>query len=392
MTVLRRYPVNSDKAKVLFVDDEPRVLNSMRVMFRRDFELFLAPGGEEALAILRDHDIDVIVSDHRMPTMTGVELLSAARTQSPRSLRILLTGYADLDAVEGSINSGEVFRFLTKPCPPDELRNSVLLAARIARDTPEHPDLPVLTETATDPGETLPPTQVEVVLEGDTATVNTLEERPAEGGLPQQGVAQEPTPVEDREDLTETDVFDPDHPDIAALKAPADTPGTAAEGEHTGIAVLSVDGSLVEVVTGAVSAALPVYSCGTIVQLVKTLSEHQPGVLITDIAGDRTTVNRMMAKLKELLPELVAVVVSEHRDVEDMVWLINHGQVFRFLRKPVSSGRCAVSIKAALQHHHNLRQRPQLAARHQVSPQDANGVWDTMVERIKTVRKRWASA
>jgi len=70
---------------------------------------------------------------------TGVEVLSKVRALSPRTVRILLTGYADLDAVEGSINDSEVFRFLTKPCPPQQLRETIELAAKVARDTPAPP-------------------------------------------------------------------------------------------------------------------------------------------------------------------------------------------------------------------------------------------------------------
>ena len=77
------------RPRLLFVDDEQRVLNSMRIMFRRQFELFLASHGAEALDIVRDKDIDVIVADHRMPKMTGVEVLAKVRAMSPRTVRIL---------------------------------------------------------------------------------------------------------------------------------------------------------------------------------------------------------------------------------------------------------------------------------------------------------------
>src|SRR5512138_253867 len=127
------------RPRLLFVDDEQRVLNSMRIMFRRQFDLFLASHGAEALSIIKDKDIDVIVADHRMPEMTGVEVLSKVRSLSPRTVRILLTGYADLDAVEGSINDSEVFRFLTKPCAPKQLRDTVVLAAQLARSAPAMP-------------------------------------------------------------------------------------------------------------------------------------------------------------------------------------------------------------------------------------------------------------
>ena len=152
------------RPRLLFVDDEQRVLNSMRIMFRRQFDLFLASHGAEALDIVRDKDIDVIVADHRMPKMTGVEVLSKVRALSPRTVRILLTGYADLDAVEGSINESEVFRFLTKPCAPQQLRETIELAAKLARETPA----PTVPEPLT-PGDT-----IEIILQSDTVTEVTL--------------------------------------------------------------------------------------------------------------------------------------------------------------------------------------------------------------------------
>ena len=130
------------KPKLLFVDDEQRVLNSMRIMFRRKFELYLASHGAEALDIVKAEDIDVIIADHRMPRMTGVEVLTAVRNLSPRTVRILLTGYADLDAVEGSINESEVFRFLTKPCAPDELKRTIALASSLAHEPTRPQPLP----------------------------------------------------------------------------------------------------------------------------------------------------------------------------------------------------------------------------------------------------------
>src|SRR5688572_28295890 len=149
------------RPRLLFVDDEQRVLNSMRIMFRRQFDLFLASHGAEALDIVKDKDIDVIVADHRMPKMTGVEVLSKVRALSPRTVRILLTGYADLDAVEGSINDSEVFRFLTKPCAPKQLRETIELAARLARETPAPPQRR---------GELSPADTLEIIMESDTVT------------------------------------------------------------------------------------------------------------------------------------------------------------------------------------------------------------------------------
>ena len=124
------------KARILFVDDEKRVLNSMRALFRRHYELFLASEGTEAIKIATDNDIDVVVADQRMRGLTGIQVLGQIKEKSPRTVRILLTGYADPSAVEGSINIGEVFRFLSKPCPPKVLRETLSLAIAAAQTKP----------------------------------------------------------------------------------------------------------------------------------------------------------------------------------------------------------------------------------------------------------------
>jgi serine/threonine-protein kinase len=179
-------------------------------------------------------------------------------------------------------------------------------------------------------------------------------------------------------------------PAPAASAAPAARPKLA---QGLGIVVFSNDGEVVEVVQKAVRGRLPVYTAGNIVQVVKCLTEHQPGVLVTDVSEDKATIQSMTARLKEHLPELVTIAVSQHRDVLDMVWLINHGQIFRFLRKPLSAGRTAISLQAALQHHRLLLKNPELAKRHEV---DANtsesGVMDGVLAKLKGIKRLWASS
>lgn len=127
------------KAKVLFVDDEVRIVRLLAMMFRKDYELFTATSGDEAVEIIRTHRPHVIVSDQRMPKMTGIELLSIAREIVPDSVRILLTGYSDLVAIVGAINEGEVYRFLNKPWNKDELTTVLAEAAAMALRTSSLP-------------------------------------------------------------------------------------------------------------------------------------------------------------------------------------------------------------------------------------------------------------
>jgi len=121
------------KARILFVDDEERIINLLRVMFRSTYEVFTASGGAQALEILRNEHIDVIVSDQRMPGMTGVQLLAKVCQQWPHTVRVLLTGYADQDAILGSVNDGQIFRFVTKPWDQDAFRATLADAAEVGQ-------------------------------------------------------------------------------------------------------------------------------------------------------------------------------------------------------------------------------------------------------------------
>ena len=115
----------ANKPKVLFVDDEERILNTMRALFRTKYEVFTATNGEDALSLLKQHHFELIVSDQRMPVMKGVELLRQCKLIAPNTVRILLTGFSDLADMIGSINEGEVFRFVSKPWINEEFQQIV---------------------------------------------------------------------------------------------------------------------------------------------------------------------------------------------------------------------------------------------------------------------------
>ncbi len=120
------------KARMLVIDDEERILTALKSRFRSRYHVFTTADGNKALEFMRKYPMHVIVSDQRMPVMAGVELLRQSREISPRSVRILLTGYSDLAAMVGSINDGEVYRFVSKPWDNDELQTIVAEAVTIA--------------------------------------------------------------------------------------------------------------------------------------------------------------------------------------------------------------------------------------------------------------------
>ena len=118
-----------NRPKVLAVDDEQSSLNAINRTLRRDFDVFLSLNGHSALEILKNEDIDVILSDQRMPEMSGVAFLHKAQKIRPNAVRILITGYTDIETVVEAINEGRVFYYINKPWEPDELRMIMRRAA-----------------------------------------------------------------------------------------------------------------------------------------------------------------------------------------------------------------------------------------------------------------------
>jgi len=112
---------DAQRHSVLLVDDEPDILFSLKGLLRREFELYTAESGRAALQILAAHPVHVVMTDQRMPEMTGVELLRQVKQQYPDAIRIVFTGYADIRAVIDGINKSGLYRYITKPWDPDDL-------------------------------------------------------------------------------------------------------------------------------------------------------------------------------------------------------------------------------------------------------------------------------
>ncbi len=121
--------MSSRMLKVLCVDDEPRVVRGLERHLTERYQVLTANSGKEGLALLEQNpDVAIVVSDMRMPEMDGATFLRHARTQSPNTVRLLLTGHADIQSAISAINKGQVFRFMTKPCPPEDLAATLLEA------------------------------------------------------------------------------------------------------------------------------------------------------------------------------------------------------------------------------------------------------------------------
>ena len=465
---------NRDKRPcVLFVDDERRVLTSMRAMFRRHYEVVLANSAVEALEVLQERPVHVVVSDQRMPEMTGVQLLTRIRNKRPETMRILLTGYADLDAIEASINESEVFRYLMKPCPPDELKDAVQLAVEAALSG--WPDDAAAeneaSEAAPEPAVAAPDTGLDVsgsdvsgralggtivlfagdhadhddrAFHGDESEAVSLQKAQTD----EQSAAAHGRPIEDQADSDSADVETTTAADDAAQSAndesrggwteipavanclldayqiladehlPADVwtrpaevgpdveidGGVATEviadaavevdpeavaaapgadvmanaiadaqtesvepaAPDTEFLVLSGDMALVDTIRRAAGAEHRVVHAEVMELAVQLLATRPVGVLVTDIATDERGLTDLTATLKREVPELVTIIVSERSDAATMINLINHGQIFRFLLKPLQEAQTGIWLRSAIERFDSLCGDRHRVLRHRV--------------------------
>ncbi len=326
---------NMHKPTLLFVDDERRVLSSMRAMFRRDYHVFVADNGREALEIVERENVDVVISDQRMPQMTGVEFLTEVKSRCPAAMRILLTGYADLEAIEASINEGEVFRYLMKPCPPGDLKKAIAMAVEAARssdsvaETPEGP-VQEAAELIPFPGKHKTPTH--------RATVHALP------SAKQQAAAASPV----RE---------------ASKPSPA---ARSVDGASVDLLVLSRDPALHKAIQ-EVAEGGTVHGAVSVEEALALLGSQPIGVMVTDLTAPDADIESLTKTLKQEVPELVAIVASERSDAHTLIGLINEGQIYRFLLKPISRGQCRLWVSSAVRKFTELAGNEGAVARHRVA-------------------------
>jgi DNA-binding NtrC family response regulator len=307
------------KARVLFVDDEPRVLTTMRMLFRAHYEVFFAESGAQALELLKTQLVDVIVSDQRMPGMTGIELLRAARELNPHAMRILLTGYSDLNAIIGSINEGEIFRFVNKPWSNEDLSTTVARAVAAARVS---------------------------------ATVAARAAASAE------------------------------HPVAPVPAAPARP--------LPGVLVMDDDSRVPAQIQAILGHDCRVFGAHTMDEAVNLLEHEQIGVVISDTRVQDSPVVNLIGTLKQHHPELVSVILTERADAGAAIDLINQGQIYRFITKPIVDGACKITVNSALKHHERLVHSPELHQRYQVAqmpePPPPTSSTGKLLDRIKSIR------
>lgn len=135
--------MTTDKFSILYVDDEEHNLISFRATFRTDYRIYTAINGKEGLDILRNHPVDLIITDQRMPDLTGIQFLEKTISEFPDAIRMILTGYSDISVIIDAINSGRVFRYITKPWDESELKMTIENARQVKQLNRNNRDLMV---------------------------------------------------------------------------------------------------------------------------------------------------------------------------------------------------------------------------------------------------------
>lgn len=287
-------------AKVLFVDDEERIVKLLRFMFQTTYQVFTATSPTAALDIVRQHDIDVVVSDQRMPEMTGIVLLAQVREISPHSVRILLTGYSDLVAIIGAVNDSEVYRFLNKPWDKQELTHTLVEAVGQAQAQ----------RRAMQPAS--------AALQHDAAPTG--------------------------EDAASPMQRDGMHPLAAAAK------------------LLALDGvaSDCHEVMEMFTDDYDVLGASSIAEALEILTHHHIGVVVANAVVQNERTAELLAAIKRHAPSIMAVVLTDMADSDMVVDMINRAQIYRFAIKPILPNVFRLAVSAAMREHHRLCADPSL--------------------------------
>ena len=287
--------ITATKPCLLLVDDEERILRSLAMLFRGQYDLRTTTDAHEALRIVERETVHVVVSDQKMPIMRGAELLRQIKEKSPSTMRLLLTGYSELDAVVASVNEGEIFRFLNKPWDAQELRTTVAQAADIA-----------LTSFAAPPEVIAPFASAQAFAPSST----------------------QPIPV-----------F------VSAMASEQ-------------ILVVDDDPEVARVIQEIAGPNQPVLWASSIDEAFARIAQDNIGVVIAEIevGGERFT--GALKALKRQHPEVVSMVITPFNDASTLIGLINEGQIFRLIPKPIRKRPFAMNIASARRQRLALKTAP----------------------------------
>ena len=304
---------HAKKARVLFIDDEERILTALKSQFRERYHVFTTTDPNKALDFIGKFQTHVIVSDQRMPEMVGVELLRRSRANAPNSVRILLTGYSDLASIVGSINDGEVYRFISKPWDTAELQRVIAEATTIGLEMAD------------------------------------------------------------------------------AKAAAADLPARI----DSGVMVIDPDEAMVRVVRELLGSQCPVWHALDLDAALELMKQEDVAVLVADVEFGAGQITEMLKIVKQINPQLLAIVATQASDSELVIELINQAQIFRFLNKPVNVKVLRGHLHAALARYLSYQAAPVLLQAQKVDVIEvaervqAATLGQKIFESLRSLRMRW---
>ncbi len=371
------------RLKILFVDDEERILNSLRALFRRQYDVTVTVDGYHALELLKREHFHLLVSDQRMPAMLGVDLLQQARSLSPNTVRILLTGFADLAAIVGSVNEGEVYRYINKPWNNEELQEIISGAvsvgeelAGVKKSPAEKAVASVTSVTSMAAVHTHPHTR----LTGRPLVIEVPDdEEQDEQGAQDAAAARLPPLLPLPQLLHPSDIppkqsFTAVQPLVSPVDAstvmplnlwqPAragwqDEPAPTASKEAA-LLFLDREQALFATFQDCGLTAQPAFSVATPAEALQLMQRHAIGVIVASIDGaDRDNVG-FMCLLKKEHPHVVLLAVARLGDSETTVELVNAARVFRVIFYPLRPKVLRHHLDAALKQVDQLKVQPAL--------------------------------
>lgn len=294
----------SDKPTILCIDDEERVLRSLQLLFQDTHTVYATTSPAEFTEILTQKAINVVICDQRMPDCLGTELLELTVHISPQTMRILLTGYADLGDVIDAINKGEIFRYVTKPWDLRDLRDTVEQATNLSF-------LSGISE----------PESVDTAIAlGDSSDA--------------QGTAKE--------------VFSPASTQVPKLLVVTD------DAEHR------------QRLHQALGEKYTLIDVPSLAEAKLKIEMGEISVMIGEMTIDGQLTTECVSWLKSHFPAVVSVILTDLKDSSALIEMINTGQVYRCLPKSVSAPILQTNVERAVMRHAQLQANPLAQQRYQV--------------------------
>lgn len=305
-------PLEHFKTQVLLLHSQQSTLDALSAGFGNRYAVHLATSGSAALNTLGETPIHVIVSAQDLPGMSGLEALREAKKRSPETIGILLAGSARDDGLEALVTDQEVFQIVRGAVTPESLMQLIDQATKRVR-------LLTIAESANDQAADVDePAGEHIVMETSENGATIISD----------GTGR-----------------------MRALRPQNIQLASHVGGREVDVLVLTKDEEFLATIRESSRGLHNVHHANTLGQAEAIIKSHKVGILVTDAAMIGSDIESIAGRLRAVVPRLVAIVAGRRDDGELLMDLINRGQVYRFLLKPVSPGRARLAIEASVKHH-----------------------------------------